>query len=44
MASSDVVRARIDEQIKEEATNVLAEMGSFISDGIWMLLTHITAE
>ena len=38
MANSDVVRARIDGHIKEEATNVLAGMGLSVSDAIRMLL------
>lgn len=41
---SDVVRARIDGQIKEEASNVLAGMGLFVSDAIRMLLTRIAAD
>ena len=44
MASTDVVRARIDGHIKEEATNVLAEMGLSVSDAIRMLLTRIAAD
>lgn len=44
MASNDVVRARIDGQIKEAATVVLAEMGLSISDAIRMLLTRIAAD
>lgn len=44
MASSDVVRARIDGQIKEEATNVLAGMGLSVSDAIRILLTRIAAD
>lgn len=44
MASTDVVRARIDGHIKEEAANVLAEMGLSISDAIRMLLTRIAAD
>lgn len=42
--SSDVVRARIDVHIKEEATNVLAEMGLSVSDAIRVLLTRIAAD
>nr|WP_282268192.1 type II toxin-antitoxin system RelB/DinJ family antitoxin [Stenotrophomonas sp. PS02298] len=42
--SNDVVRARIDGQIKEAATVVLAEMGLSISDAIRMLLTRIAAD
>ena len=44
MASTDVVRARIDGHIKEEATNVLAQMGLSVSDAIRMLLTRIAAD
>lgn len=44
MASTDVVRARIDGHIKEEATSVLAEMGLSVSDAIRMLLTRIAAD
>ena len=44
MTSSDVVRARIDRQIKEEATNVLSGMGLSISDAIRMLLTRIATD
>jgi DNA-damage-inducible protein J len=44
MASSDVVRARIDGHIKKDATNVLAGMGLSVSDAIRMLLTRIAAD
>jgi len=44
MASTDVVRARIDGHIKEEASNVLAQMGLSVSDAIRMLLTRIAAD
>lgn len=44
MASTDVVRARIDGHIKEAAAVVLAEMGLSISDAIRMLLTRIAAD
>lgn len=44
MANSDVVRARIDGHIKEEATNVLAGMGLSVSDAIRMLLTRIATD
>lgn len=37
MASTDVVRARIDGHIKEEASNVLARMGLSVSDVIRIL-------
>ena len=41
MANTDIICARIDRHIKEEATNVLAKMGLFVSDAIRMLLTRI---
>lgn len=44
MANSDVVRARIDGSIKEEAASVLAEMGLSISDAIRMLLIRVAAD
>lgn len=44
MASTDVVRARIDGHIKEEATNVLAQMGLSVSDAIRMLLTRVATD
>ncbi|WP_153101685.1 type II toxin-antitoxin system RelB/DinJ family antitoxin [Paraburkholderia hayleyella] len=44
MANSDVVRARIDGHIKEEAANVLAQMGLSVSDAIRILLTRIAAD
>lgn len=44
MPSDSVVRARIDEQVKERAAEVLAEMGLSISDAIRLLLVRIAAE
>lgn len=44
MASTDVVRARIDGKIKEEASNVLAQMGLSVSDVIRMLLTRVATD
>lgn len=44
MACTDVVRARIDGHIKDEATNVLAQMGLSVSDAIRMLLIRIAAD
>lgn len=44
MASTDVVRAGIDGQIKEDATSVLAEMGLSVSDACRSLLPHIAAD
>ena len=44
MASNSVVRARIDENIKEEASAVLATMGLTVSDAFRILLTRIARE
>lgn len=41
MSANAVVRARIDEQIKEEATVVLAAMGLTVSDAVRLLLTKV---
>ncbi|HRD69198.1 MAG TPA: type II toxin-antitoxin system RelB/DinJ family antitoxin [Legionella sp.] len=39
-----MVRARIDEHIKEEASAVLASMGLTVSDAFRMLLTLLAKE
>ena len=44
MPANAVVRARIDEQIKEEATVVLASMGMTVSEAFRLLLTRIAKE
>ncbi len=44
MATNTVVRARIDEHIKEEAVAVLAAMGLGISDAVRILLTRVAQE
>ena len=44
MTTNAVVRARIDEQIKEEATVVLAAMGLTVSDAFRIMLTRIARE
>jgi len=44
MAANTVVRARIDEKVKNEASIVLAEMGLTVSDAFRMLLTKIARE
>ena len=41
MSKTEVVRARIDAQVKEEASRVLGEMGLTPSDGIRMFLTSV---
>ena len=44
MSANAVVRARIDEHIKEEAATVLASMGLTVSDAFRMLLTRVAKE
>jgi DNA-damage-inducible protein J len=44
MPANAVVRARIDERTKEEATVVLAAMGLTVSDAFRILLTRIARE
>ena len=44
MAANAVVRARIDERIKEEASVVLAAMGLTVSDAFRILLTRVARE
>ena len=39
--ANDVVRARIDGQIKEEASVVLATMGLTVSDAFRIMLTRV---
>jgi DNA-damage-inducible protein J len=41
MASNAVVRARVDERVKEKATAVLATMGLTVSDVVRMTLTRV---
>jgi DNA-damage-inducible protein J len=44
MPQNEVVRARIDAHIKEEAATVLAAMGLTVSDAFRILLTRIAKE
>jgi DNA-damage-inducible protein J len=44
MAANAVVRARISEQVKEEATEVLADMGLSVSDAVRIMLTKVAKE
>jgi len=44
MSSNAIVRARIDEGIKEEATHVLAKMGLTVSDAIRLMLIRVASE
>ena len=44
MAANAVVRARVEEGVKDEAAVVLAAMGLTMSDAFRMLLTRIARE
>ncbi len=44
MAANAVVRARIDTQIKDEATVVLAAIGLTVSDAFRIMLTRVARE
>ena len=44
MPTADVVRARVDSDLKREATEVLAKMGLSVSDAIRMMLVRVAAE
>lgn len=44
MSENAVVRARIDERIKDEASAVLAAMGLTVSDAFRMMMVRIATE
>ena len=44
MAALDTVRARIDADLKRDATAALAEMGLTLSDAIRLMLVRVAAE
>ena len=44
MAANQLVQARIDGPIKEEAAPVLAAMGLTVSDAVRLLLTRVAQE
>ena len=44
MTANAVVRARIDEHIKEEATTVLAAIGLTVSDAFRIMLTRVAKD
>jgi DNA-damage-inducible protein J len=44
MAENSVVRARIDERIKEEASAVLAAMGLTVSDAFRLMMMRIAKD
>jgi DNA-damage-inducible protein J len=44
MPANAVVRARIDEHVKQEASAVLAAMGLTVSDAVRLLLVRIASD
>ena len=44
MSENAVVRARVSEAVKQEATEVLAEMGLTISDAMRMMLKRVARD
>jgi DNA-damage-inducible protein J len=44
MAAAEIVRARVDADLKREATTVLSGMGLSVSDAIRMMLVRVAAE
>lgn len=44
MATNQLVQARIDREVKQEAAAVLAAMGLTVSDAVRLLLTKIARE
>jgi DNA-damage-inducible protein J len=44
MVANSIVRARIDEHVKEEASAVLAAMGLTVSDAFRLMLIRIASE
>ena len=44
MASTTMVHVRVDEKVKEAATDALAEMGKSVSDAVRMMLVRVAAE
>ncbi|HEX8663253.1 MAG TPA: type II toxin-antitoxin system RelB/DinJ family antitoxin [Beijerinckiaceae bacterium] len=44
MPANAVVRARVDERLKNEASAVLATMGLTVSDAFRMMLVRVVAE
>ncbi len=44
MPANAVVRARIDQRVKDEAAAVLAAMGLTVSDAVRLMLVRVAAE
>ena len=44
MASTTMVHVRVNEKVKEQAAETLAEMGLSVSDAVRMMLIRVAAE
>jgi len=44
MAKTQIIHVRVDEQVKEQATKILASMGLSISDAIRIFLATVVAD
>ena len=44
MTENAVVRARVSEEVKQEASEVLAEMGLTVSDAVRIMLTKVARD
>jgi len=44
MAAAEIVRARIDSDLKKEASAVLSDMGLSVSDAIRLLFVRVASE
>lgn len=44
MTASSVVRARIDERVKRQASQALSKMGLSVSDAIRLMLVRVAAD
>jgi DNA-damage-inducible protein J len=44
MTANAVVRARVSEEVKEQATQVLARVGLTVSDAMRIMLTKVASE
>ncbi|MCE7028574.1 type II toxin-antitoxin system RelB/DinJ family antitoxin [Jiella avicenniae] len=44
MAASEVVRARVDPDLKKQASAVLSQMGLSVSDAIRLMLVRVAAD
>ncbi|QNI31287.1 type II toxin-antitoxin system RelB/DinJ family antitoxin [Alloacidobacterium dinghuense] len=44
MSSTTMVHVRVDEKVKEQASETLAKMGMSVSDAVRMMLVRVAAE